>query len=221
MESLSREYDLLIEELSEHLVLRGVNPKRITSPDKNPFEQLSLAEKKDCIESTRQLISQYEILGEGVSQADALKAVTLENGLVSSDLSIFEKVENDDYVEVLDINTLKAIYRNEITYRLCNYSVEELHAYSSFILFDRPRWVITELNKLIEDLKKNPGLKDLSSFPPYILQETLTLFGDQYIIRHKYACSALKVGEPFPSAIISTYRIEKINTDNSTDIRII
>ncbi len=214
-------YDQLITNFSSQLNKRGIKFKRLDTHLKHPLDELSEEQKIEHLEFLHSLIEQYEFLDPEQSKRDSSRAIVLHNAMVPTDSSIFEKIEENDYVEIIDIRSLAATYRCTETFKMTNYSVEELLTYSSLVLFDRPKWVITELLKLIDDIKKWPRLIDMSHFPTYILQETMSLVGDQYLITHKFVCPLTKMGDTMPSAILSTFKIRPCNTDDSGDIRIL
>ena len=216
-----QKYSQLVKSFSSQLGRRGINYKHLNIDLKHPFDELSEEEILANLEFIKSMIEQYEVLDPGQSKKDSSRSIVLHNGLVPVDTSIFEKIDENDFVEIVDLQTFAAIYRCTQTFKVTNYSIEELLSYSSLVLFDRPSWVTTEILKLLKDLQANPRIHHMKDFPTYILQETISLVGAQYLITHKYACPLTKMGESKPCAVLSTFKLEPCNEDDSGDIRIL
>ncbi len=214
-------YDQLVENFSKELDKRGVHYKHLEANFRHPFDELSEEEAEANLNFIQDLIAQYEVLDPTQSKKDSSRTIVLHKGLIPADPSIFEKINEHDFVEIVDLNTFAATYRCVETFKMTNYSIEELLSYTSLVLFDRPSWVTTEIIKLLNDMKEWPRTIDMSHFPTYILQETLSLKGTQYLITHKYVSPLMKVGEKKPCAVLSTFKLTKCNEDNATDIRIL
>ncbi len=216
-----QKYNQLIESFSSQLQVRGIEINHLDYNLKHPFDELSEAQIQENLEFIQGLIDQYEVLDPSQSKRETARSIILHNGMAPVDSSIFEKFAENDFVEIIDLTSLAATFRCTETFKMTNYSIEELLSYSSLVLFDRPSWVIAEILKIIEDAKNNPRLIDMSSFPTYILQETMSLIGDQYLVTHKYICPLIKVGETKPCALLSTFHFQRCNEDDSGDIRIL
>ena len=214
-------YTNLIDSFSKQLQKRGVSYKHLDNGLRHPLDQLSEEEALQNIEFIQAMIEQYEVLDPTQSKSDSARSIVLHNSMVPTDPSVFGKIKEDDFVEIVDLKTFAATYRCTQTFKMTNYSVEELLTYSSLVLFDRPSWVTTEILKLLKDIQQWPRLIDMSHFPTYLLQETMSLVGTQFLITHKYVCPLIKVGESTPSAVLSTFHFEECNTDDSGDIRIL
>lgn len=215
-----QKYNQLIGDLTSYLADRGIDHKRLKKAAKHPFHGLTKEEIEAQLQAINALLKDYETLDPNHSKKEATKSIVLQKGLVAVDSSIFGTIVDTDYVEILDIKTLAPIYRCTDTFKATNYSVEEILSYSSLILFDRPSWVTTKLLKLVKEITLSPQLINMSDFPTYIMQETLSMVGAQYLITHRYVCPLTRIGEADPCAILTTFRFQPCNQDNSVEIHI-
>ncbi|MAF77831.1 MAG: hypothetical protein CME60_06680 [Halobacteriovoraceae bacterium] len=214
-------YKELIKDLTHQLSRRNINPKNLGNDLLLPFDQFTDQEIIQHLELLEKIINQYEILDPLESKSNQLRSIILHHGLVPIDTSLFDRIEEEDLIEIIDLNTLTPLYRCMDSFGVTNYSIEELLSYSPLVLFDRPSWVTTEILKVAEDIKNEPRIIKMNHFPTYIMQETLSLKGDQYLITHKYMGPLVKMGDSRPSSVVSTFTIQKCNEDDSGDIRII
>lgn len=215
------QYHQLIKNFSSQLSRRDIEFKHLDIKLKHPHDELSEEEIQANLEFIQAMIEQYEVLDPSQTKQDSSRSIVLHQGLVPVDSSIFEKIDETDFVEIVDLESYAATYRCTQTFKMTNYSIEELLSYSSLVLFDRPSWVTTEILKLLKDLQGTPRLHHMKDFPTYILQETISMVGAQYLMTHKYVCPLIKVGETKPSAVLSTFDLRHCNLDDSGDIRIL
>lgn len=214
-------YKELIKNLTHQLDSRDIKLKSLGNNLLLPTDQFTEKEILEHIELLEMIIKQYETLDPLETKSNQLRSIILRHGLVPFDTSLFDRIEEEDLIEIIDLKTLAPIYRCMDSFGVTNYTVEELLSYSPLVLFDRPSWVTTEILKVAEEIKSEPRIIKMNHFPTYIMQETLSLKGDQYLITHKYMAPLVKMGESQPSSVVSTFTIQKCNEDDSGDIRII
>jgi hypothetical protein len=206
MENLVRRYESLVAKISAHLALGGINKPLAAE---NPvFSHLNLHEQEEALSRFENEMANLDVTNPQADASSQLLQFCEYHGLEPVDKSLYGKMSNDFFWEVIDFK-LNQLYRNRRIFEMVSYSLEEMVAYSPWQLFARNESALESLMTITEELRTGDRLIDLRHIPSYIIVEALSKNKLKFVISHQFCCPLRSKKTDINKAFVSVFRAHR------------
>ena len=155
-----------------------------------------------------------ELLDPSLTQQDYINALCLFHRLKPIDSSVYDKLTDDMFWEILDFE-FNQIYRNKLVYKLTNYGISQLEENTPFELYDRPKKVIEELMKVVDQIKRSSTIVDMTHIKPYVLKELKSKEHGILQVHHQFACPLVDMQTGETKAFVAGLKGIKLTSESN------
>jgi hypothetical protein len=215
MESAVKSFDTIAYQLSTLLRKRGIEKAALSH--NRPLEKSPLEKQKQALERASQQLHQMEIISGHLEEYEKLRILCHYHKVQPADPTIFDRLTQNTAWEIIDFN-LNQLYRNEVVFKLGNYSIEDYESFSPWELFSRPQSILAKLAENTMALKEGKSLVEMENLPPYVIEETKTSEKAQFRIKHFFACPLISKTSKESSMFISAFQVEALDPRNRVSI---
>lgn len=208
MSDATKIFDTIVIKMTDSLRQQNVN--KIAFSKNRRFQILPDDIQAQSLQRAQLQLEQMELINYQTEEFEKLNILCQYHKLKPVDESVYLKLTGNTAWEIIDFN-LNQIYRNQVVFKLGNYSVEEYETYSPWDLFSRPQSVLINLIEITENLKTAKNIINLESIKPYIIEEALTEEKAQFKMTHQFVCPLFDEKTQTNQAFISAFKIDPLS----------
>ncbi|WP_413561445.1 hypothetical protein [Bdellovibrio sp. HCB209] len=213
--SAVQSFDIVATELSNMLRQKGIEISALHKS--RPLRQRTEDHQRQAIERAGRQLQQMEITEGVLEEFEKFRILCHYHKVQPADPKVFTHITRNSAWEILDFN-MNQLYRNDMLFKLGNYSIEEYEAYSPWELFNRPQYVLGSLAETTIKLKQDKRMLSLEHIPSYVIEETLSEQRGQYRIKHTFACPLVCNSTNENTMFVSMFQAETLDPQRRVSI---